>query len=342
MNIYAFNGPTFAAEESSTSVGFWDATTGTRRGDFAAAKEQIADIMFGRELIAVAADRNQITIWDIKDPSHVQKRVTMSTEATPVRSIAFAPAENLLAATCGKETIELFDAKSGRRTGSIDFAESTPIAARFNSGGTLLAVGMENGTIQVWDCSRQQKVGEVRGWDSNGITFAFTPRDELVAAMSNKTVGVWSSTGTLTKTVSKDWRPRDADDAMRLSGLALDGFDVRPLTPEEEQRLNIDANSPLENVALAEYWSAYRTTVRNLAVLKNKRDITASDVDEADLLASWIDKYREAPAHEASVRIAVEDRDALRVKFGGNYGNVGTEALLQGDYARAISFSKKS
>ena len=222
-------------------------------------------------------------------------------------------------------------------TGSIDFAESTPIAARFNSGGTLLAVGMENGTIQVWDCSRQQKVGEVRGWDSNGITFAFTPRDELVAAMSNKTVGVWSSTGTLTKTVSKDWRPRDADDAMRLSGLALDGFDVRPLTPEEEQRLNIDANSPLENVALAEYWSAYRTTVRNLAVLKNKRDITTSDVDEADLLASWIDKYREAPAHEASVRIAVEHRDALRIKFGGNYRNVGTEALLQRDYGRAIS-----
>ena len=56
---------------------------------------------------------------------------------------------------------------------------------------------------------------------------------------------------------------------MRLSGLALDvdGFDVRPLTFREEERLKIDAE-PLENVALAEYWSAYRRTVRDFEVLK--------------------------------------------------------------------------
>ena len=60
-------------------------------------------------------------------------------------------------------------------------------------------------------------------------------------------------------------------------------------------------------------------------------------MDEADHLASWIDKYREAPGNEASVRIAVEARDARRINFGSNYGNVGTEALLKGDYESAIS-----
>jgi len=55
---------------------------------------------------------------------------------------------------------------------------------------------------------------------------------------------------------------------MRLSGLVLDGFDLRPLTLPEEQRLKIDVSSPLKNVELADYWSAYWTMDRNFADLR--------------------------------------------------------------------------
>jgi WD40 repeat protein len=119
--------------------------------------------MFGRQLIAVAGDTSQIAIWDIRDPAHANKGVTMSTDGTSIRFIAFAPAENVLAAACIDGTVRLFDAKSGNQTASIARAESTPIVIAFNTDGKLLAIGLENGTIQIWDCTLAKKLGEVRG-----------------------------------------------------------------------------------------------------------------------------------------------------------------------------------
>ncbi len=293
--------------------------------------------MFGGGLIAVAADEDQITIWDIRDRAHPQKRMTMSTHPTPVRFIAFSPVENLLAAACDKGIVRLFDAKSGAEVASIPFPESEPTVTEFNADGTVLAVGLENGTVQVWDTVRRRQLGEVRGWNSSSIGLAFSRHGELVAAMTNRTIGVWSPTVRLIRTLGTGWRPRDADDAKRLSGLSLDGFDLRLLTVDEEQSLKIDASSPLENIALADYWSAYWTTVRNFAALKNalenKSYIPSAKVDEADILAQWLNKY----ANAKSFRTVSQTRDTLRINLARSYDSPGSDALLQGEYARALS-----
>jgi tetratricopeptide (TPR) repeat protein len=266
----------------------------------------------------------------------------MSAGPTPVHFIAFAPADNLLAAACGDRTVRLFDAKSGRQTASIVLAESTPLVLTFNADGTILAIGLANGTIQIWDCALAKKLGEVQGWDTFDNELAFTQHSELVAAMNNQTIGVWNRTGTLITTLrGKDWRPRHPDEAARLSGLVLDGFDARPLTLEEEEHLKVDVNVPLENGKLAEYWGAYWTMDRNFAALKNalnnKLDVTASDVDKADSLTPWLKKHAEALEQDAPFRTIVEKaRDEHRRDIAKLYGDAGTEALFQGDYPRAV------
>ncbi len=105
---FAFNGAILAAlesdDDSKLNVAVWDASTGKKLGRIPAAKEKIVDFNFGsaeRNLLAIATDKNRLTIWDIHDPSQPREATSMSTGDAEIIFISFAAAENVVARDLG-------------------------------------------------------------------------------------------------------------------------------------------------------------------------------------------------------------------------------------------------
>jgi WD40 repeat protein len=78
---------------------------------------------------------------------------------------------------------------------------STPISIRyqsqpyFSSDGAYLATRLENGNVQVWDLEQGTLQGDFRGLMGDVVYMAFSPRNDLLAAVSiNNQLLVWDLT----------------------------------------------------------------------------------------------------------------------------------------------------
>ena len=296
---FAFNGATLAALESDDDtesyVALWDAESGKKLGHIPAANDKIMDLMFGstgRNLLAIATDKNRLSIWDIHDPAHPRVAKYMSTGEADIVFISFAPAENVVAAATSDKVV-LFDAKTGEQLPAIPVPES-PIAMTFNANGTLLAIALKNGLVKVWDCEKSEERPELRGPEGFSQVLVFNSDNKIVTGGSDGVVRVWDLTGQLMKSFGSDWRPKNAQDAARLSGLTLEGLDVRFLTPEEEKNLGIDATVPLEEESLANYWPAALATTSSFKTLEDQPKLRPEEVKKEDLLAGWISKHQQS------------------------------------------------
>jgi WD40 repeat protein/tetratricopeptide (TPR) repeat protein len=343
---FGFSGSIVAVQSkrdpNGLTVTLWDAKAGKELGTFQAADKRIVDIMFGsgRGLVAVAAQDHQLKIWNIQDPAKPKEVKSMSITDAAIVFIAFASDDNVLAAACDDNSVHLFDAKSGTQTATIPIPESDPTTMTFNAKGTLLAIALENGAIKIWDCVKRQLVREIPPSETGADALAFTAGNELVIGGSDGVIRVFDPAGRLVKMVgASDWRPKNADDAARLSGLKLDGLDVRFLEPGEEQRLRIDDKRPLENRALAEYWRAAQMTRRNFAALQKSEELEPGEVAKADLLAIWLYAHQSSsePEIQARAAIARDVHDSLFSKFATDHEELGIDALFRHDNARALT-----
>jgi WD40 repeat protein len=295
---FGFNGSILASpkSEGELEVTLWDASTGKELGNIPAAKDDIVDIMFGsagRDLVAIAPDKNRLTIWDIHDPAQPRELRSMSTGLLAIELISFAASENAIAAA-GSDAVIVFDAKTASLLTAIPVSES-PGVMTFNASGALLALGFRS-EVKVWDCneSRGERTS-IRGSTGFARALAFTSSDQVVTAGKDCRVRVWGLDGKLVRTLrGRDWRPKTPDDAARLSGLKLENLEVRFLTPKEEEDLHIDAADPLDPDGLGEYWRALQATTRDFATLEKTRELQPEAIGKADHLARWLDAHKES------------------------------------------------
>ncbi len=123
-------------------------------------------------------------IWDARSGKRVSR-------VFPATSAAWTPDGKVVAT--GGDSIELWDAKTGRRTGTLP-SETGGRDLRFSPDGTLLvAVGAG---LEVWDVSRRSRLGGRRLGDLGLAKVEFSPDGRAVATLDDEgQLLVWTLDG---------------------------------------------------------------------------------------------------------------------------------------------------
>jgi serine/threonine protein kinase len=148
--------------------------------------------------------QNPVPLWGLLSPvaviliaGMIAERViiptvhsqTLESQADAVFAVAFAPNGLTLASASHDNTIQLWDAATGKPTRSIqDGIDSLA----YSPDGRTLAAGMWDDTIKMWDASNGQVLGTMQGHTDHVPAVAFSPDGKTLASGSwDKTIRLW-------------------------------------------------------------------------------------------------------------------------------------------------------
>jgi WD40 repeat protein len=195
------DGKTLASGSADLTVRLWEATTGKELRRLQKYHGEIDLLTFSpdNKNLAVAGEsvRNKIQLWDVVtgkllrqlDPYHDQ-----------VLSLTFSPDGVALVSSGGDHTIRVHDVAMGRELLKLDgraFHAGSFISVALSSDGKLLAAGLRDKTIAVWDArtgERLHHLGASQQWDVRdpfpGGLLKFLP-DNTTLLMADWHNNVW-------------------------------------------------------------------------------------------------------------------------------------------------------
>ena len=103
------------------------------------------------------------------------------TDEKYTRAVRFSPDGRMLAATCGKSAICVFDLETGRRTATLDDKHSIVSALLFSNDSTKLYSGGFEGNLCIWDMVTMRHVRTISHGKANEPQDAKDPNDMIVA-----------------------------------------------------------------------------------------------------------------------------------------------------------------
>ena len=146
----------------------------------------------GRHLATASYDKS-VAIWDIGARREIA-RVTMP---EPMRSVAFSPSGQLLAAGSATNSFTLWDLESGTgrsyKIPKVD-AKSDVSGIAFSPDGKRLATTHMDSSITLWDVATQTEVKNFFVSQSSSWTVRFSPDGRLFAtATQGGSINLWNS-----------------------------------------------------------------------------------------------------------------------------------------------------
>jgi WD40 repeat protein len=179
-------------------------------------KEDVCCLAFhpdGTRIASGGADRT-VRIWDT---STGRQMLEFHAATSRVNAIAFSPDGSKLATGSLEHTVKIWDASTGRPISVLPGHDAPVFEVAFSANGTKLISASQDATIKLWDLASEPGVScyELKRESANlaGGTasdepatkirwvggVAFRPSgDELAAAGTNQTIGIWdANTGKL-------------------------------------------------------------------------------------------------------------------------------------------------
>jgi len=141
-------------------------------------------------LLAAAEADGTLTLYDL-DAGHKRRRV--ASRGSLPRHVAFDPAGRRLAVSCrSTTTVHIFDAVSGKLTGSLSVPQPAHGLA-WHPDGVLLACAGLKGTIFLWNTLTGKQHAALEGHQEPVVYVNFNHRgDLLVSAGWDQTIRLWN------------------------------------------------------------------------------------------------------------------------------------------------------
>jgi serine/threonine protein kinase/WD40 repeat protein len=205
-------------------------------------------IVFGRK-------DGSIVVVDLADGRELRRWKTGFGSAT---TIAFDRGGSRLALVSGfSGSVHVLDSESGRVLAQLDNPASVFSLAWNPRRPNLLAAGVEDGTIRIWDVDTgRQTVPPLEGDSYNGLHVAFHPGGDLLASRGwHEVLRLWDiRTGRQILSMPSGWLPElhFARDGSRLSAHAAGGrAGILEVSYQDECRSLVREQTPLSNNAAA-------------------------------------------------------------------------------------------
>ncbi len=144
-------------------------------------------------LIAAARDDFNVTIFNLASSADL---VTWSAHTGLINALAFSPDGKWLVTASDDYKVKLWELSS--EMPSLLFTLHMPVGVSsldFNSDGSQLAIGLQNGTIRVRDFVAGKDLYVLRGHNNAILSITFSPDDEFLATGSmDGTARIWDVT----------------------------------------------------------------------------------------------------------------------------------------------------
>jgi WD40 repeat protein len=189
------DGRLLAVAGAAGRVTLWDARTGAAAGELRGLRADSQALAFspGGGLLAAAEAGFQpprMRIWDVR-----RRALTRFEPSINASAIAFSPDETRIAAANGQEGaagVEIRDVHSGAEVKWLDTPEPTRSVA-FSPDGSLLAVGLIDGTVHFFSTDDWKRVGSAFEAHAGPVmSTLFSPDGRVLAtAGADGTVALW-------------------------------------------------------------------------------------------------------------------------------------------------------
>jgi WD40 repeat protein len=148
-------------------------------------------------MLASASPENTFSLWDID----AGERIALFTgqHAAPIFALTFSPCGQFLVSVDRDGTAYEWDFKEGIAT-EQSFYASVPLTYAGSSprpkliylaDGTLLAAGVSDNTLTVWDAKRGDKLGVLRN-EKRPYRISFSPKGSQLAIIDTDTIRTWN------------------------------------------------------------------------------------------------------------------------------------------------------
>jgi WD40 repeat protein/DNA-binding SARP family transcriptional activator len=193
--IFTHDGDTLVTSGNDGRVIAWDVARRAVAQRFAGHSGEVwgLDVTAdGRTLVTSAADGRAI-VWDLAGDRRLDRRFSvgapLDTSARAAwfvvdvtRGVAVSPDGRTLAVTRSGGAVDLLEAGTLRRSGTVQALPGFAASVAFSPNGRLLAVVGKDGRITLWNARTLRSAGELRGLRADGQALAFSPDGRFLAA----------------------------------------------------------------------------------------------------------------------------------------------------------------
>ena len=177
------------AHVSFRTIKVWDLETSELLTIVEGSESRIFDIAVSHngQLLAAASDEGTVHLWKSNDGN--SHRI-LEGHTKSVSQVTFSPDGTLIASGSEDRSVRVWQVENGELSFSFDNLEGKILCIGFIPDGSFLAAGTDTGVIYLWRVSDGEMVWKVRIDPQPVEDIAFHPGDQIMAAITAKSVTV--------------------------------------------------------------------------------------------------------------------------------------------------------
>jgi len=205
MVLYSPDGKTLAAGNlCDREISLWNVTSGKRTLVIELRKDGsghgVKATAFSRDSksLTTIGEDNQIKFWNIAAGNHVgtldpNEDILHASFASDGKTLATLSEENMPAGV-RRFVLRVRDLGTGKKPVTLKryTDDESTSCMKISPNGKILALGLENGDIRLWDAEKDKAIATLNGHTGMVRTLAFSANSKMLASGSNdKTVMLW-------------------------------------------------------------------------------------------------------------------------------------------------------